>query len=108
MKNEKDRIRRTLINGIYDRVDDASGAPGANEAIVTVVNPNSYNNNDFENSNSVTAVLSIEANSYSQQSISHEFTLNREQRAAFMIITSHLDGDTQCRTGTRKTHLTRV
>ncbi|CAF4733922.1 unnamed protein product, partial [Rotaria sp. Silwood2] len=27
------------------------------------------------------------------------FTLNREQRAAFMIITSHLDGDSRCRTG---------
>jgi hypothetical protein len=34
-----------------------------------------------------------------QKSIADEFTLNKEQRAAFMIITSHLDGDSRYRSG---------
>jgi hypothetical protein len=34
-----------------------------------------------------------------KKSIADEFTLNREQSAAFMIITSHLDGDSRCRAG---------
>ncbi|CAF1541328.1 unnamed protein product, partial [Rotaria sordida] len=29
----------------------------------------------------------------------NEFTLNKEQKAAFLIIASHLDGDSRCRTG---------
>jgi hypothetical protein len=63
------------------------------------VNPNNYNNNNFENYGSILPVASITTNFPTQTSIADEFTLNKEQRAAFMIITSHLDGDNRSRTG---------
>ena len=48
---------------------------------------------------SIPPIISVKANSCTQKSVADEFTLNREQRAAFMIITGHLDGDNRCRTG---------
>ena len=63
------------------------------------MNPNNYNNNNFENYDLILPVVSVTTNFPTQKSIVDEFTLNREQRAAFMIITSHLDGDSRCRTG---------
>jgi len=44
-------------------------------------------------------VMSIATKFPNQYSIIDEFTLNREQRAAFMIITNHLNGDSQSRRG---------
>ncbi|CAF2061711.1 unnamed protein product [Rotaria magnacalcarata] len=52
-----------------------------------------------ENYGSIPPVISVKANSCTQKSVVDEFTLNREQRVAFMIITDHLDGDSRCRTG---------
>ena len=63
------------------------------------MNPNSNNNNNLENYGSILPVVSVTTNFPTQKSIADEFTLNRKQRAAFMIITSHLDGDSRCRTG---------
>ncbi|CAF4463616.1 unnamed protein product, partial [Adineta steineri] len=61
-----------------------------------MVNSNNYNINTFDNYTQILPVASVTTTSYStQQSIIVEYTLNREQRAAFMIITSHLDGDKQ-------------
>ena len=48
---------------------------------------------------SILPVVPVSTQFPSQKNIADEFTLNREQRAAFMIITSHLDGDSQRRTG---------
>ncbi|CAF4763855.1 unnamed protein product, partial [Rotaria sp. Silwood2] len=63
------------------------------------MNPNNYRTNNFENYGSILPVLKVINNFPTQTSIINEFTLNREQRAAFMIITSHLDGDKRCRIG---------
>ncbi|CAF1357853.1 unnamed protein product [Rotaria sordida] len=63
------------------------------------MNSNNYSTNNFENYSSILPVLKVINNLPTQTSIINEFTLNREQRAAFMIITSHLDGDKRCRIG---------
>ncbi|CAF4167889.1 unnamed protein product, partial [Rotaria sordida] len=99
LKTEKERVRQCLIRGNYTNVDDTLDLYAAKDAVVTVVNLNNYNNNNFENYGSILPVVSISTNFPTQKSVADEFTLNREQRAAFMIITSHLDGDSRCRTG---------
>ena len=99
LKGEKERVRRSLITGNYDEEDNTINLQAAKDAIVTVLNPNSYNKNNFDNYSSILPVVSVAANFPNQTSIADEFTLNREQRAAFMIITSHLDGHSRFRTG---------
>ncbi|CAF3623558.1 unnamed protein product [Rotaria sp. Silwood1] len=99
LKTERQRARRTLITGNYDKTDDTLDLHAAKDAVITVMNPNNYNNNNFENYGSILPVVSVATNFPTQKIIADEFTLNREQRAAFMIITSHLDGDSRCRTG---------
>ncbi|CAF3818885.1 unnamed protein product [Rotaria sp. Silwood1] len=99
LKAEKERVRRSLITGNYDKADDTIDLHTAKDAIVTVVNPNNYNKNNFENYGLILLVVSVTTNSPTQKSVADEFTLKREQRAAFMIITSYLDGDSRCRTG---------
>ncbi|CAF3984286.1 unnamed protein product [Rotaria sordida] len=100
LKTEKERIRRNLIMGNYDKTDGMLDLYAAKDAVVTVVNPNNYNNNNFENYAPILPVASVTTTNYpTQKSIADEFTLNREQQAAFMIIASHLDGDKQCHTG---------
>ena len=83
------------MTGNFDTADDTLDLHAVKDAVVTVVNPN----NNFENYGSILPVVSITTNLPTQKIIADEFTLNREQRVAFMIITSHLDGDTRCRTG---------
>ncbi|CAF4961669.1 unnamed protein product [Rotaria socialis] len=80
-------------------MDDTLDLNAAKDAVITVVNPNTYNKNIFENYGSILPVVSITTKFPTQKKIADEFTLNREQRAAFMIITSHLDGGSRCRTG---------
>jgi hypothetical protein len=99
LKTEKERVRRGLITGNYDKADDTLDLHAAKDAVVTVVNPNNYNKNNSENYGSILPVVSITTNLPTQKSIADEFTLNKGQRAAFMIITSHLDGDSRYRTG---------
>ncbi|CAF4989670.1 unnamed protein product, partial [Rotaria magnacalcarata] len=99
LKTERERVRRSLITGNCDRMDDTLDLNAAKDAVITVVNSNTYNKNTFENYGSILPVVSITTNFPTQKSITDEFTLNREQRTAFMIITSHLDGDSRCRTG---------
>jgi hypothetical protein len=99
LKTEKERARRSLITGNYDKVDDTLDLYAAKDTVVTVVNPSNYNKNNLENDGSILPVASVTTNFPTQKSIVDEFTLNREQRAAFMIITSHLDGDNRYRTG---------
>lgn len=101
LKNERERVRRTLITGSYATADDPLDLDVPDDASVTVrtLNDDNDDNNNFESYHSIPPVVSIATNLPTQKSIADEFTLNREQRAAFMIITSHLDGDSQCRTG---------
>jgi hypothetical protein len=99
LTTERERVRRSLITGQFNRIDDILNLDDARDAVVTVVNPNNYTTNSFENYGSILPVVSIKTNVTTQKTIVDEFTLNRAQRAAFMIITSHLDGDSRCRTG---------
>jgi hypothetical protein len=98
LKIEKDRVRRSLISGKHGKEDDILDFDDVTDAVVTVIDP--YNNqNNFEKYISIPPVLVVKNNFSAQNSIINEFTLNKEQRAAFLIITGHLDGDTRCRTG---------
>ena len=99
LKTEKERARRNLMTGNYDKRDDMLDYDAVKDAVVTVVNPNYNNKNNFENYGSILPVISITTSFPTQKSIADEFTLNTEQRAAFMIITTHLDGDSRSRTG---------
>ncbi|CAF2763621.1 unnamed protein product [Rotaria sp. Silwood2] len=102
LKTEKEQIRRGLITGNFDKDnDDMLNLDTARSAVATVVTLNNMNINTkiCENYGSIPPVISVKANSCTQKSVADEFTLNREQRAAFMIITGHLDGDSRCRTG---------
>ncbi|CAF3961018.1 unnamed protein product [Rotaria sp. Silwood1] len=100
LRNEKERVRRNLMNGSHEKDWDGTlDLNAAKDAVITVINPNNYNTSKFENYASVLPVISVTANFPTQRSIVEQFTLNGEQRAAFMIITSHLDGDRRCRTG---------
>ena len=98
LKIEKERVRRSLISGKHTKDDDILDFDDATNAVVTVVNPYTGQNN-FEKYPSVPPVLVVKNNFSTQNSIIDEFTLNKEQKAAFLIITSHLDGDSRCRTG---------
>ena len=99
LKTEKERVRRGLITGNYDQQDGILDLYAATDAVVTVIDSNNYNSNNLENYEPILPVVSVTTNVPNQRSIADEFTFNREQRAAFMIITSHLDGDSRCRTG---------
>ncbi|CAF4030817.1 unnamed protein product [Adineta steineri] len=106
LKTEKERVRRSLITGKYDKTDDTLDYDSIQDALVTMVNSNNHNIDIFDNYTQILPVASVTTTSYStQQSIIVEYTLNREQRAAFMIITSHLDGDKERHIGTNNGQL---
>ena len=100
LKSERERVRRSLISGNYGNEDNTLDLNAAENAIVTVVDPNNHNTNEFQNHGSILPVASVTSQFPSKKSVADEFTLNREQQAAFMIITSHLDGDSRPCTGT--------
>ncbi|CAF2763694.1 unnamed protein product [Rotaria sp. Silwood2] len=76
--------------------DDTLDFNDVTDAVITVINP--YNNrSNFEKYSSIPSVLVVKNNFSAQNSILDEFTLNKEQRAAFLIIKNHLDGDSRCR-----------
>ncbi|CAF2818550.1 unnamed protein product [Rotaria sp. Silwood2] len=83
LKTEKERVRRSLITGNYDEEDNTINLPAAKDAIVTVLNPNSYNQSNFDSYGSILPVVSVATNFPNQTSIADEFTLNRERRAVF-------------------------
>ena len=99
LKIEKERIRRNLRTGNYDNADGTSDDDAVKDAVVTLINPNNYNSKIFENCGSILPVVSITTSYPTQKSTADEYTLNREQRAAFMIITNHLDDNSRSRTG---------
>ncbi|CAF1143003.1 unnamed protein product [Rotaria sordida] len=78
LKIEKERVRRSLITGNYDKDDDILDLFAARDAVVTVMNPNNYSTNNFENYGSILPVLKVINNFPTQTSIINEFTLNRE------------------------------
>jgi hypothetical protein len=100
LKTEKERVRHGLITGNYDKDDGMLDFDAARDAVVTVIDPKHSDQHNHENYRTIPPVVLLTTNFPSQKTIADEFTLNREQRAAFTIITSHLDGDTRSRTGT--------
>ena len=59
------------------------------------MNPNGNNNNHLASCGSILPAVWAITNFPTEKSIVEKFTLNREQCAAFIIITSHLDGDSR-------------
>ena len=106
LKNEKERVRRSLIVGDQYKVDDMSDEDSMDETVVTMINPSNNNINASNNYNSILPVASVVSTiNCTQKSIADEYTLNREQRAAFMIIISHLDAEKQSRKGNCMIHI---
>ena len=99
LKAEKERIRRILITGDHDNTDDTLDCNAINDALVTSINSNNYSLNTLENYGSILPVIAVATSYPTQKRVADEYTLNREQRAAFMIITSHIEGDKLFRTG---------
>ena len=93
LKAEKERIRRILITSGHDNTDDMLDYNTINDAFVTSTNSNNYNLNTLENYGSILPVIAVTTSSRTQKSVADEYTLKREQRATFVIITSHLKGD---------------
>ncbi|CAF1467844.1 unnamed protein product [Adineta steineri] len=103
LKSEKERVRRSLITGKYDKTDDTLDYDSIQDALVTMVNSKNCNINTLDNYTQVLPVASVTTTSHStQQSIIVEYALNREQRAAFLIITNHLDGDKERHIGEQR------
>ena len=100
LKSERERVRRSLITGNYEKGDDSLELHAVENAVVTVVDPNNHNRNEFQNHGSMLPVVPVTTQLPSQKNVADEFTLNREQRVALMIVTSHLDGYSRSRTGT--------
>lgn len=99
LKNERDRVRRSLISGNQVQDDEASIFDAVKDATVKVIDSRATRFDDVDCFGSVPPLVAVTTKFPSQQTIAEEFTLNRDQRAAFMIITSHLDGDPRCRSG---------
>ncbi|CAF1533958.1 unnamed protein product [Adineta ricciae] len=100
LKIERERVRRNLITGKSYKTDDESNNDDMEDTVVTLINSTTSNINVSDNYNSILSVASVVSTTYcNQKTIVDQYTLNREQRAAFMIITSHLDGDKQPHAG---------
>ena len=67
LKNERERVRRTLITGNYAAADDPLDLNVPEDAIVTVRNLNKDNN--LENDRSIPPVVSVATNLPTQKSI---------------------------------------
>lgn len=100
LKAERERVRRNLITGKHYKIGNESNIDDMEDTVVTLINSTSSNMNISDNYNSILPVASVTSTTYcNQKTIADQYTLNREQKAAFMIITSHLDGDKQSLTG---------
>ena len=96
LKSERERVRHSLTSGNNGNEDNTLDL----NAVENVVDPNNHNTNDFQNHGSMLLVVPITIQFPAKKSAADEFSLNREQRAAFMLITRHLDGDSRSRTDT--------
>ena len=88
------------MTGVYDKDDfGVLNLSSARSAVAAVITLGDINTKFYENYALIPPVIPVKANFPAQKSIADEFTLNREQLGAFMIITSHLDGEKRCQTG---------
>ncbi|CAF1470506.1 unnamed protein product [Adineta ricciae] len=94
LKAERERVRRNLITGKHYKIGDESNMNDIEDTVVALINSTNSNMNMSDKHNSILPVASVTSTTYcNQKSVADQYTLNREQKAAFMIITSHLDGD---------------
>ena len=99
LKRERDRARQSLITGNHAQGKDALSSDALKDTAVAVISSEAIDPEDADHFSTMSPLISITTQFPSQKAIADEFTLNREQRAAFMIITSHLDGDARCHSG---------
>ena len=59
LKSERERVRRSLITGNYGKEDDTLDLHAVENAVVTVVDPNNHNTNEFQNHGSMLPVVSV-------------------------------------------------
>ena len=103
LKAQREVVRQRLIYGDYNKEPARTEIDSSTDALVTVTNTKNCSIDEFKKFGSILPVASIATSYPSQNSVTEEFTLNKEQRAAFMIITSHLDGESQVVTSTFST-----
>jgi hypothetical protein len=92
--SRRDKARNYLITG-----DDISQVQD-DEMQVEIINPDVFMSPTKEHITTVPPVTTTKAVSLPTKSdIIMDFTLNSQQKFAFLIITSHLDGDNEFHTG---------
>ncbi|CAF4363912.1 unnamed protein product, partial [Adineta steineri] len=96
IKEEKDRIRNACIGEqLHDDLIENNGNDENELAQTTDHNlPSNFDSNEeVSNSKYIMPVTKIAVpNEITRESIATQYTLNTNQKAAFMIITGHLDG----------------
>lgn len=96
IKEEKERIRNASIVENMESESIEKNDSDANELIGTVddsVASNFDTNNKHSHSTSIAPVTMITvSDEITREHIVQQFTLNKNQKAAFMIVTGHLDG----------------
>jgi hypothetical protein len=81
LKSERERVRHSLISGNYGNEDNSLDLNAVENAVVSVVDRNNHNTNEFQNHGSMLPVVSVTTQFPSQKSVADEFTLNREQHS---------------------------
>ena len=88
------------MTGAYNKDDfGVLNLSSARSAVAAVIILGDINTKFYENYALIHPVIPVKANFPTQKSIANEFTLNREQLAAFMTTTNDLDGEKRCQTG---------
>ena len=104
LQQEKQKIRDTIMNG--SDMDEFNERSISNIPNVTVARSDSLmdiSGYDSENQRvDIQSVIKTAAPIISRQKVMDEFTLNEDQCRAFLIITSHLDGDSFLKQGKNK------
>ena len=59
LKSERERVRRSLITGNYGNKDNMLDLNAVENAVVTVVDPNNHNTNEFQNHSSMLPVVPV-------------------------------------------------
>lgn len=94
IERKRDEVRSRIITG-EDESSEENDEAGIE--VVTIVHPTTPINIQEDVVSSVTAIKMMPLTM--QLDVANQFTLNDQQKFAFMIITGHLDGDTRFHIG---------
>ncbi|CAF0980473.1 unnamed protein product [Didymodactylos carnosus] len=75
LKSERERVRRSLIIGNYGNEDDTLDLHAVQNAVVTVIDSNNHDTNEFQNHGSILPVASVTTQFPSQKTVADEFTM---------------------------------